>query len=1170
MLHIHRSARGDLLVAALADLLSAPLADPMAAEVVSVHSQGIERWITQELSARLGTSPDRADGVCANIEFPFPSRVVGEALSAAVDIGLDDDPWAPARLVWPVLTTIEETIDEGWLAPVARHLGRGDEHDGDDRRGRRFGTARRIADLFDRYAIHRPDMLRAWHREQDVDGRSRPLASEHRWQPQLWRAVRERVGVPSTVERLDDAVAALRAGDVAVELPSRLSLFGLTAVPTTYVEVLAALAVNRDVHLFLLHPSPDLWDRATQILEETDRERLLGPRDRDPTREVARHPILASWGRDSREMQVVISSLAGSGTEEHRPVELETGSLLTRLQSDVQHDAAPPGPPAPDRDDHRPLLRSDDRSVQVHACHGRTRQVEVLRDAILHLLAEHEDLEPRDIVVMCPRIEDFAPLIEAVFGAEADAEDAPSPGGDGPPDLRVRLADRALLQTNPILKVAAQLLELADGRVTASDVLDLLNRTPVRRRFRCDDDAVQRIEDWVEGLGVRWGLDADHRAEHGLEGIDANTWRAGADRLLLGVAMADEDLRTVGDAVPYDDVEGSDVELAGRFAELLDRLDDAVRDLSTAQPIGAWRDALVAAVDSLADTTDRDAWQHHQLTRVLGEVVDEARDGDTICPIDLHLSEVRTLLDRRLQGRPSRASHRTGDLTVCTLVPMRSVPHRVVCLLGMDDEAFPRRTTPDGDDLIDLHPYVGDHDERTEDRQLLLDALLAARDHLVITYTGRDERTNEARAPAVPVGELLDVIDRTVRIDERGQDGEPQPARARIVTEHPLQPFDQRNFTPDELGVDGPWSFDPTDLAGALALSSPKDEPASFLDRPLPPDDRDLVALDDLVSFLQHPVRAFLNQRLQVFLPARAEESSDGIPVELDPLEEWHVGERLLSQRLAGNDPDRWAQVERARGTLPPGALADTVIGEVRSTVDAMFEVAAELGCDGPGRRGVELDVPLTDGRNLVGTLNGVHDDAIVSFTYSRLGPRHRLAAWAHLVAATLADPTVPWRTVTICRTVSSRKRTRTVSWAVQGPLGEDAATRERTASGLLDRLLDLYDRGLREPLPLYGRTSAEVARLIADGRNLWKADGTWESGWWPAEDRDPEHVLVLGHDVPFEQMISAAARDDECGEDWYEEHDPEGSRLVRYALRLWAPLLGVGEDAPFEEVDHR
>ncbi|MGH3443636.1 MAG: exodeoxyribonuclease V subunit gamma, partial [Nitriliruptorales bacterium] len=593
---------------------------------------------------------------------------------------------------------------------------------------------------------------------------------------------------------------------------------------------------------------------------------------------------------------------------------------------------------APGETDRRPVLDPDDRSIQIHACHGRTRQVEVLRDAILHLLADSPDLEPRDIVVMCPDIETFAPIVHAVFGADAVVEDDDDGEmGVGLPDLRVRLADRSLRRTNPVLRVIAEFLDLADGRLTASEVLDLASREPVRRRFGFADDDLERLEAWVAEAGIRWGLDATHRGAYGLDGIDANTWRRGLDRILVGATMADEDERLVGGTVPLDDVEGGGVGLAGRLAELLARIAAAVESLRGPCTIDAWAAAVRAVADGLTATSELSGWQRSQLDRVLADVVAEASRDGAVSEVVLALDEVRALLDDRLRGRPTRANHRTGDLTVCTLVPMRSVPHRVVCLLGLDDGAFPRKTVPDGDDLVDGDPRVGDRDGRTEDRQLLLDAVLAAKDTLVVTYTGRDERTNEELAPAVPIGELLDTVDATVRTQN-----EAQPGREQVVVRHPLQPSDPRNFTPGEPLPDRPWGFDPTALAGAKARAAGTVEAPAFLAaRPPAPAGEDTIELDDLVRFLEHPCKSLLRRRLGVTLPRRSEEPSDAIPVELGGLEKFAIGDRMLTARLAGADLERLDAVERARGTLPPGELADAVLDEVRTTVEQLAAAAA-------------------------------------------------------------------------------------------------------------------------------------------------------------------------------------------------------------------------------------
>ena len=279
-------------------------------------------------------------------------------------------------------------------------------------------------------------------------------------------------------------------------------------------------------------------------------------------------------------------------------------------------------------------------------------------------------------------------------------------------------------------------------------------------------------------------------------------------------------------------------------------------------------------------------------------------------------AEIRALLSERLKGRPTRANFRTGHLTICTLMPMRSVPHRVVCLLGLDDGVFPRKSPRDGDDLMLADPHVGDRDARTEDRQLLLDALLAATDQLIVTYTGNDERTNLVRPPAVPIGELLDVVDRTVRTDE-GR------ASERVEVQHPLQPFDPKNFTVGELMPERAWSFDPVTLHGAEALTTERAQPRRSSPGRCRRGARSLVELDDLVRFAGHPVRAFLRQRLGISVGDYADEVEDALPVELDALERWGVGQRLLDGVLGGADIEAVHRGRDRARDAAPGKLGD-------------------------------------------------------------------------------------------------------------------------------------------------------------------------------------------------------------------------------------------------------
>jgi exodeoxyribonuclease V gamma subunit len=520
--------------------------------------------------------------------------------------------------------------------------------------------------------------------------------------------------------------------------------------------------------------------------------------------------------------------------------------------------------------------------------------------------------------------------------------------------------------------------------------------------------------------------------------------------------------------------------------------------LTCEHPLTALVDALVEGLDLLTATTPAEAWQ---ITQARAELMDVAHTGDGRGAARLDLADVRGVLAERLAGRPTRANFRTGTLTVATLLPMRSVPHRVVCLLGLDDGVFPREGGEDGDDVLARDPRVGERDPRSEDRQMLLDALIAATEHLVVIHSGADERTNARREPAVPLGELLDVVGRGV------------------VVRHPLQPFDDRDFTPTH-----PFSFDRAALAGAERAAGHRHAPAPFLDGPLAPVDEPLTALDDLVRFLEHPVKAFLSQRLGLFPPAESEEPDDALPVDLDGLQRWQIGDRLLADRLAGSDAEACRQAEWRRGALPPGALGDALLADIGGRVEALVAVGAPL-LAGPSSS-PDVDVPV-DGGRVVGTVAEVRGDALVVVTYSTLAAKHRLQAWVRLLALTAHDPSRPWRAITVGRWGGRALR------STLGPV--DAGL----AREVLSDLVALRREGLRSPLPLITKASCAYAEARARGAEddaaREKAAEEW-SGRFPERD-DPSYARV-GWSGPIPGL--------------------DGGGFAELARRVWEPLLGA------------
>jgi exodeoxyribonuclease V gamma subunit len=1102
-LHLHRAPRTDLLADALGDLLARPLEDPFAEEVVVVPAKGVERWLTQRLSHRLGTGERGGDGVCAGVRFLNPRSLVSMLLDRE-----RDDVWDPERLVWPLLEVIDASLDEPWCATLAGHLGHG--LDGDEallRRNRRWSVARRLAGLFASYAGQRPSLVTDWREGRDTDGAGAALDDDLLWQAELWRRLVAHVPEPAVDLRHADTVARLRAGGDGLELPSRLSLFGHTRLPATEVELLTALGEHRDVHLWLPQPSPRLWDDLAGAGGPV-------PRVEDTSVERVGHPLLASLGRDARELRRTLAAVpAGPALADGDGDDPDT--LLGWLQHDLRANRAPE---AGLRTARTPGPR--DRSVQVHACHGPARQVDVLREVLVGLLEDDPTLEPRDILVMCPDIETYAPLISAGFGlgdvVEAD---------DGHPAhrLRVRLADRALSSTNPLLAVAASLVELAGGRVTATEVLDLAAADAVRRRFRFSDDDLARITRWVTEAGIRWGVDAEQRSGFAMGGFAHNTWRSGLDRILLGVAMSGDDHRHLGRGLPLDDVGSGDIDLVGRLAELVHRLDGALTALADADRVEEWMTGLREAVRTLTEVGLDDAWQVPQFERELARAVHAAADGQGVA---LRLADVRALLQSRLRGRPTRANFRTGTLTVCTMVPMRSVPHRVVCLVGLDDGAFPRTGSLDGDDVLARRPLTGERDVRSEDRQLLLDAVMAARETLVVTYTGANEHSGAGRPPAVPLGEVLDALDRTCAA----------PVREGVLVRHPLQPYDARNLAAGALVGDRPFSFDSAALAGATAASGTRHPVPPFLVGSLAARDHDDVSLADLKAFFAHPVRSFLRHRLDLSIPLEADEVDDAIPIDLDALELWTVGDRLLRQVMAGADPTAVMTAEQLRGTLPPGTLGTQALRTVVEESQKLFTRTADLRAGTP--RTVDVDVDLGGGRRLTGTVSSIYGTKVVSLGYSRLKARQRLMSWLDLLALSAARTDESWTAHAVGRDRAGPLR------ALAGPL-------DHRAVDWLRDLVELRDLGLRRPLaaPIataYAWADAHARELRGDDRSPGHAAGReWvtdpNNSWGiTGEDDDASHVRVFGERAPLSRLLEAG--------------------LAEHAWRIWEPLLAGAE----------
>lgn len=1019
---VHRSNRTEALVDALAEVVARPPADPLAAETIAVQGRGMARWLGLELARRFG--------VWANASFPFPRTVI-EAAATAV---LGDAPeaaarFAPETLRWAVAAELAARRAEPAFAPLAAYLG-------DDRGGGRLlGLSARIADLFDQYAVFRPRLVDGWERGAAGDD----------WQAPLWRALVTRLGRGHPAARVAALLAALGAGRApAAPFPRRISLFGLATLPPLYVDVLVALAAHVELHLFVLSPSDLYWGDLATSREALRARARAGGLDPEALHLDDGHPLLASLGRVGRDFQQVLESRADY--QEHAcEVDPGTASALAVLQGDLRALRRRTAP-------ERVPLAADDDSIALHACHAPMREVEVLHDQLAALLRADPTLAPHDIVVLAPSIETYAPLIDAVFGAPDR------------PVIPYRVADRPARATHDVVDAFLRALELLPGRLPATAVLDLLALAPVRARFAVELAQLERVRRWVQESGIRWGADAAHRAEEGQPPCLEHTWRFGLDRLLLGVALPDAGDGLFGETLPYADVEGDDAALLGRVATFIETLLQARRALAAPRPPAAWRADLGALLAALLAVTPATAFEHEQVLAALADLDARAAAGGFSGALDL--DTMRHLLAEALEQGGAPRGFLTGAVTLCQMVPMRTIPFRVVCLLGLSDGTFPRVRRPLGFDLMARRPQVGDRSARDDDRYLFLEALLAARQRLLITYVGQSISDNTPLPPSAVVSELLDACAATFALpgDAGGEGGE--AVRRRLVVRHPLQPFSREYFraAADPLRQPRLTSFALSHFHGAVALEQPPQPPPPFIGAALaevPPPAR--VALDDLIACLSHPARWFLRRRLGLFLDDRDGGLDDREPGELDSLEQWQIGSRLLARALAGADPAAAWPLLRAEGLLPPGAAGRHVVETLAARVALLAQQVR-----GPARAPLSLDLIIETWR-VEGALADLTADGQVVAQFSRVGGYRELALWVRHLALNAVEPGT--RSVLVGRARQGDGVTR-VAFA---PVAD--------AGARLADLLALYGAAHVAPLRLFRYASRAYAEARFGGR---------------------------------------------------------------------------------------
>lgn len=1067
-LHLYCGNRLEILAEALACVVESTPKQPLDKDVILVQSKGMESWLSLYMARRFG--------IWANFEFPFPNTLIDGLIGAAVGAEQERDPFDRERMTLRIQALLPELLDDPRFRPLNRFLESGAKE------LKCYQLARRLAHLFDQYAVYRPELLLSWEEGKEAD-----------WQAELWRYLAATAATGHRARRHREFLRRCAAGSVTKEVfPAAIHLFGVSALPPYHIDVLVAAAVFCRVNLFLLNPCREYWFDIRSPKEISRRHTVCAgvPEDFSTFHFEVGHPLLASWGRSGRDFFETIWE-KGEPQEENLFAEAPGKTLLATLQNDILH--------LRDRcaAEEKTPVDPCDRSLEIHSCHTPLREIEALHDYLLACFRDEPSLPPGDILVMAPDIGVYAPYIAAVFGAAPDSSRR----------IPFAVADLSRKKENRLAAHFFSLLALRHGRRTAHQILDLADCPEIMARFQFHGTDLERIAFWIEELRIRWGLDGTDRSRFGVPPFQDNSWRAGLDRLLLGYALA-ADNQLFADILPAVGIEGESAQIAGRLAEFIAAIDEFLAEIEKSRSLCQWGEFFQSLLGRFFDPGIDADGNFFALGEVFRSLADLAASSGFDRPVAVDVAEA--WLEDRIEAAFSPAGRfLAGGVTFAALLPMRSIPFKVVALIGMNDGSFPRSVAPAEFDRIAAAPRRGDRSLRQEDRYLFLETLLSARNRLYISFLGQSVRDNSPLPPSVLVDELMDYLQQGFAFGAK-----------EIFIRHRLQAFHPSCFVPETPTA----SFSEENFRAAAA--SLEGHRADDLTRqPLPPPDEHWkeVDLSQLIRFFHHPAAFFCEQRLGLTFRALPNSVEEREPFGLSSLDRFFLGEELTEAVLAGAEPQTLYPRVRAEGRLPGGAGGRIVFTDLALEAKRF---AAAIGAAAPEERRPQETFSLTIGAfKIVGSLPKIHGGKAIHHRFARLRGKDLLTVWLHrLVADALENKPAPQGSLLFHRDGGCRLRP------------------AETPFPLLTNLLDLFWNGLSSPLPFFPDTSlAYAAELTANPENRRKALQSARESWQGNAYQDGE-------------------REDPCRRYCFGATDPLDEEFEGLAMEVFAPLLAHQE----------
>ncbi|PHQ74935.1 MAG: exodeoxyribonuclease V subunit gamma [Shewanella sp.] len=1026
MLYLVQSNRMEALSAQLAAELQNPIPGMpvLMPEHVLVQSPGMSTWLRLEIAKK--------NKIAAALEFPLPSSFIWQLCHILLPDVPKENAFTKPSMTWKLMELLPTLLSAQEFAPLKNYLTSGQDQSEHDNPLKLFQLCGQIADIFDQYLVYRPDWIAAWEaNEPTLPPRGDKLSQAQAWQPILWRALIEFNNQHLNKSQYHRAnlhqslFDALDNPDTSLEgLPRRLFVFGISSMAPQTLDVLYHLAKRIDVIMLNLSPCQHYWGdivdprlRARMALEYADKQKL--EQDWEDKLEVG-NPLLANNGKMGRELLDLILELP----EEHANFNFEcyqdpgVDSLLSGIQHDILELSTRDRSLGPDASlyltlDGRRILAKTDDSLTLRSCHSPLREIETLHDHLLDMLSRTPDdpdepLLARDIVIMLPDVAAYAPYIDAVFSAKHGAHYIP-----------YAIADRGAAQESPLINSFLHILSINQSRFGLTDILGILEVPAVLRRFDLDDEALTLIRHWLEQAGVRWGRDETSRAAQSLPAFDKNSWAFGIKRLILGYAFSD-DAALYQDTLLVTGIEGQSAQALGKLLNFIETLDDYQAVLGQTSSIEDRMGQLAQLVDDFYEVDDEELPQLQAIREAINKLKTELVEAGQVTPLNTQVLQNwfnSTLSESRVGQR-----YLAGSVNFCTLMPMRSIPFKVVCLVGMNDGVYPRVQHPVGFDLVaQFGPRKGDRSRRLDDRYLFLEAILSAREQLYISYIGHSERDNSERIPSMLVSELVEYCqlcylpeafepeDVEPESLNQGSADEPDiPAiekaiHQQLLIEQPLQPFDERlylsqaredaadhrlkqsysaQWCPSQTGEDNGVKQAKRFIDTGLKITQAID--VSQLTDVL--DDNELE-VSALIRFFRNPAQYFFNRTLKVDLSLNIQADDNDEPFSLNPLQRYKLQASLLdnaiSQRLEAPDEVLLLRL-KASGELPLQPFDDLLLNKYLHDIQPLIGRAVYLQGDNQRSMDIALSFTQADGlnepMNLVGRIDDLCAKGLVNY----------------------------------------------------------------------------------------------------------------------------------------------------------------------------------------------